>query len=1416
MAFQYVLPHAVTSQLDSLRRRIRRIAVLRGCGLLLTLSCGLLVSTLLVDFLLDLEPASRSVGFVGFCFAEIALFGFLLVRPFVIQLKDAEVASLAEERFPELGERVSSLVELSDPDIPENEKGSPLMRDLLEEETVQELARCDINEAVSTRPAVRRLGYGLGTLSFLVLSLLIFPSVSSLLLARLFKPWGNYESVSRLIFDIEGADEFVARGSDIRIAAKMTWRNGSDDPVPEPVELSWRSDDGNSDVRSLSFDPDRDAFTTLVPNVQDSLEFFVSSKGSRSRRYRINVLDRPEVLTAKLEITPPGYLGRPRSHIDGVTGQITVFEHSQLVLDLTFTHPVEEASIDWIAPSVLPESDLAVSHQTNFPEGADAEPVRKAGTSSNSMVTVDSLPPTPLVVSEDGLSAKLELTATTQGTFAFLLKESHGLANAAEPHRQFLITRDQPPLLEVPGGEQDRAKPTDVYGMRVSAVDDVALEELELHVSSREGLNRVLKVPTELLGQESIEHEFRIDLADVAVKSGDFLKLQIRAADGRPIPAPNEVWSEVRYVAISDDASAQGTGDVLARQQEIRQELQDIRDELRKAIEQSDNLKDDAQKSLDNDRQFAQQESVRTLAGREEELAARIGELADKLSPHPLFGNLSEDLWKMAAEQLDPAAMQLAESGDQKLNDQIATLDENSTVADMVAEGLASVASKFDKLADLEKDLLELGRIAQRANQLADDAVQLEQQREEIADAEAAISKAAAEAAADANAATAKANGENSLTNAAQQDRREARQNLAENQQLLMEEQTELMAALDNLMQQRPELLDAARNHQLEKLAELARRAGEIAEPQELLAESLQNDADQSQQAAAGMPPTSDSSAAAQTPPAAAADATTQKPSEQQANTATPQPSEPAATQPADTQPADTQPDGTQPADTQTAGAPPVDGQQPGSKAGNQPATQPIGELLAQQEELTAMAAQLALQVAQQAGAESPATQEATQAAQQSAQAETAAQGGQFDQASREAANAQQAASAAAQTLEEVSPALADRAQQLAERQQQMAEAFEQLENSPAQRAAAQQARQEQLAAQANEIAQALDELAGQLGAQPLDLQEQGQQAAAAQQSAQQGQQAASQAAQNMQAGNQAEAAQAAQQAAEALREAAQQASANAAPSSQQSPVPGEFAAQVADAMRQLQQAQQRLAEAIAEATQGSQPSGQPGSESGQQVADSGQPGSATLDAATGDASIPQPAAGEASNGEPAPGQPTSDSPDRQPGETPSSTNDPASDEPGSSPPGSPSSNTPSNGQPGQEQEPQRGQSSSLAEAAEALQQAAEMLSDAAQQLAANGVQSGDDRGKGNQPPSDQPPGLGNSGTGAFAAGELTGPLNTELQRRAMKNWGKLSGNLKTEILQSSQRKANGDYAKLIKLYFEELAKAGQSDGSDR
>ena len=38
-------------------------------------------------------------------------------------------------------------------------------------------------------------------------------------------------------------------------------------------------------------------------------------------------------------------------------------------------------------------------------------------------------------------------------------------------------------------------------------------------------------------------------------------------------------------------------------------------------------------------------------------------------------------------------------------------------------------------------------------------------------------------------------------------------------------------------------------------------------------------------------------------------------------------------------------------------------------------------------------------------------------------------------------------------------------------------------------------------------------------------------------------------------------------------------------------------------------------------------------------------------------------------------------------------------------------------------------------------------------------------------------------------------------------NWGQLSSKLKTELSQQAKHQAHGDYSKLIKLYFQEIAK---------
>ena len=64
----------------------------------------------------------------------------------------------------------------------------------------------------------------------------------------------------------------------------------------------------------------------------------------------------------------------------------------------------------------------------------------------------------------------------------------------------------------------------------------------------------------------------------------------------------------------------------------------------------------------------------------------------------------------------------------------------------------------------------------------------------------------------------------------------------------------------------------------------------------------------------------------------------------------------------------------------------------------------------------------------------------------------------------------------------------------------------------------------------------------------------------------------------------------------------------------------------------------------------------------------------------------------------------------------------------------------------------------------------------------------------------------GGDGQGAMISVDLA-QLEAALMRLAGRDWGQLPRHLQTEILQAAQKKPNDDYAKLIKFYFQEIAK---------
>lgn len=152
-------------------------------------------------------------------------------------------------------------------------------------------------------------------------------------------------------------------------------------------------------------------------------------------------------------------------------------------------------------------------------------------------------------------------------------------------------------------------------------------------------------------------------------------------------------------------------------------------------------------------------------------------------------------------------------------------------------------------------------------------------------------------------------------------------------------------------------------------------------------------------------------------------------------------------------------------------------------------------------------------------------------------------------------------------------------------------------------------------------------------------------------------------------------------------------------------------------------------------------------------------------------------------------------------------------------------------GQPGSADAPQQSapkQQSPLEQMAERLREAAKSLQQAANQAAPQ-MASKDSQSQQNQQASNGQPNPANNPSGQPASGGTSAQGSQELgngadlpeladqvKKLTGRDWGKLSSKLKTELLQGAKSQAHSDYNKLIKLYFEEIAKTQPDAGAKR
>ena len=820
------LPMQVMTELRRLEGRIRSLSVLSGLAVAVLAMAVVIVTAFALDYGLDLSANSRWIALGTLLTTGIALGVFGLRRLF-FRLPLPELAAAVEEKHPEFGERLMTLVEFSQPGLDEKEKGSPLMRSLLERETLKLVAPSDFTDVVDhTRAAWRSLAAGVAVVMLLI-PFVMWKDNYRLLWARLLTPWNNFERPSNLFFEVPNGDRVAPRGEDVKLVAIAGWRNNTPEPIKE-VRLAWMFDGAGMENRRMAWDEAANAYSTSLSAVQKGFKYSVSAPGAKSRDYTIRVEDRPAITSLNIDVQPPAYSGLPAQQYTASVLEIIAFENSQVTMQLALNKPVQHLDLVWLDLESVNQAATgrAVQAAADAPEGAvivEAPaplviPAHLAGKFPGWVMRSI----VPCVVGADQKSATIAFRAERAGRLVVHAIDEFGLDNPQEPIRSLDLRVDQPPTIDyADANEQGTAKPDEIIQVPVYAIDDLGIAALELHVKSfPEGLAlKTVSVEAGRLGSKEMAEAFQLNLAEFKLKADDVISVRARVADAREIPGPNEAWTPDRLIRIKPDSMPYGFEAIAAERADWKAQIQQLKAEIIANRSEVQDVQKSAQKAREKNTSFDRDAEAPKLAESQLAIADKALQIAALLEEHPLFEKLAPVLELVASDDAIPAADKTESvpntpaipAKEEALKQAVTELNEAEAK-------LNDLEKKFDQQAALEKDLFELQRLAGRTEQLAKDTEKYEDQRD-----------------------AAKTPESEQTPDSPQPLTAEQQQN---EKQKLQQQHQALSQDLNSLLQKRPELVTAAQEELLKQLQELFDRAAELANREDKLSEALAKEAE--------------------------------------------------------------------------------------------------------------------------------------------------------------------------------------------------------------------------------------------------------------------------------------------------------------------------------------------------------------------------------------------------------------------------------------------------------------------------------------------------------------------------------------------------------------------------------------------
>ncbi|HUQ71208.1 MAG TPA: hypothetical protein VM165_16895, partial [Planctomycetaceae bacterium] len=596
------LPPAVSPRLTVVERQWRELVMLRGWGAVIGVAGGGLAVLLIADAFLNLPPWVRAAGLVVTGLLAVIAAWQRLWRPWLRGMTLADAAAWLERSHPELQERVLTCLDLEQTDNPNpTSRAATLMRRQVRKETFALLESVETDDALPPERAFRAFGLGLVALAVLIAPFGVWTTGYGLSWQRLFNPWGNHAWGRNWIVAGEPGDQIHPKGHDLTVQAVARHRRTAA-TTPDQMTLHWRAAGTNDwDERRLASENDAPHFAAVIPRLSADTEWFVTGPASASPRYRITVVDPPQITRFTADVDPLPYTGQPSDHSD-VGSELSALLGSVVRLHVEFDRPVSAVELHW------PVWDLKA-------------PAKSA---------TDAVATEKLTVAADQRSATVRVRAERSGPFHLTFHSPQGLTVNDDP-RRLVVAPDEPPRVQLTGGTAVTVRPDDRLDVAIAARDDFGLQTAELQLALSDKDLRTVALPIAERTDGGWTWSHTVDVAALGLTSGQAVSLRARVIDNREWPSPQEAWSDPQIIVVSQSAPSAGERALTQQTNAARHDLQQL---LRELAEHREELRDAHQKTAAatvKQRDAEQDARLEELAAKQQELTEQLKNWADDL-----------------------------------------------------------------------------------------------------------------------------------------------------------------------------------------------------------------------------------------------------------------------------------------------------------------------------------------------------------------------------------------------------------------------------------------------------------------------------------------------------------------------------------------------------------------------------------------------------------------------------------------------------------------------------------------------------------------------------------------------------------------------------------------------------------------